>query len=177
MNSESKRFIQIYTGHGKGKTTAAIGQAVRAAGHGLKSLIIMLMKDFPYGELKGLEPLKQHIEIEQYGNDAFVLRREPPSEEDKTIARRALQRAREAMDSGMYDIVILDEVCVATYFKLLTAEDVLPLLKTKPDNVELILTGRYCPQEWLDRADLVTEMTEVKHYYRRGVLARKGFES
>jgi cob(I)alamin adenosyltransferase len=81
------------------------------------------------------------------------------------------------MLSGDYDIVILDEVCVCTYFGLLTPEDLLPLLDDKPDDIELILTGRYCPQEWLYRADLVTEMTEVKHYYRQGVLARKGFES
>jgi cob(I)alamin adenosyltransferase len=177
MATPERRYTQIYTGHGKGKTTAAIGQAVRAAGSRLKSLIIMFMKDFPYGEVRSLGNLGEWITVERYGNDAFVFRKEPPSEQDIATAHRALARAREAMLSGSFDIIILDEVCVCTYFQLLTADDVIRLLDEKPDRVELILTGRYCPPEWIERADLVTEMTEVKHYYRQGVLARKGFES
>jgi cob(I)alamin adenosyltransferase len=177
MKDKPERFLQIYTGHGKGKTTAAIGQAVRAAGHGLKSLIVMFMKNHPYGELHSLEHLSQWITVEQYGDDAFVMRREEPSAQDLATARTALARARQAMLSGEYDIVILDEVCVCVYFKLLAAEDVVPLFGERPDSVELILTGRYCPDAWLDRADLVTEMHERKHYYSDGVLARRGFES
>ncbi len=175
--TENKRYIQIYTGNGKGKTTAAIGQAIRAAGNGLKTLIVMFMKNYQYGEIRALKVFEEFITVEQYGDDAFVFRKEPPSEQDIATAHKALNRAREAMLSGEYDIVILDEVCVCTYFKLLTTEDVLPLLDEKPDDVELILTGRYCPDEWIERADLVTEMQEVKHYYQQGVLARKGFES
>ncbi len=173
----AKRYIQIYTGPGKGKTTAAVGQAVRAAGSRLKSLIIMFMKEYPYGEVRALEPLSEWITIERYGGDDFVYRRELPSDADKATARRALERAREAMISGQYDIVILDEICVCVYFKLVEVDDVTPLLDAKPDDVELILTGRYCPDEWLKRADLITEMAEVKHYYQQGVTSRKGFES
>lgn len=170
-------FIQIYTGKGKGKTTAALGQAVRAAGSRMRSFILMFMKDFPYGEVRALEPLAEWITIEKYGNDAFVYARQLPSDDDIATARAGLQRAEEVMLSGEYDLVILDEICVTTYFKLLTPNEVLPLLEKKPPHAELILTGRYCPPEWLERADLVTEMTEVKHYYQQGVLSRKGIES
>ncbi len=172
-----RHMIQVYTGNGKGKTTAALGQAIRAAGSGLRTLIVMFMKDFPYGEIKALTSLAQWITVEQYGNDAFVFRKEPPQEEDCKTARQGLKRAHEVMLSGEYDIVILDEVCVAVYFGLLIIDDVLPLLGDKPNEVELILTGRYCPPEFIERADLVTDMMEVKHYYRQGILARKGFES
>ena len=172
-----QRYVQIYTGNGKGKTTAAIGQAVRAAGSRFKSLIVMFMKDYPYGEIRALRELGDFVTVEQYGNDKFVFEKRPPGPEDLATARKALERAEEAMLSGKFDIVILDEVCVCTYFGLLTEDDLLPLLDQRPPNVELILTGRYCPQAWLDRADLVSEMTEVKHYYQKGVLSRRGFES
>lgn len=177
MNQSEKRYIQIYTGNGKGKTTAAIGQAIRAAGSRLRTLIIMFMKDFPYGEVRALQSFSEWIRMERYGNDKFVFAKQPPSDQDKATARKALRRAEEALRGGEFDIVILDEVCVTTYFGLLQPGDVTPLLESKPDSVELILTGRYCPDEWLARADLVTEMREEKHYYQQGVLARKGFES
>lgn len=177
MGKLKKGFIQIYTGNGKGKTTAALGQAVRAAGSGLKTLIIHFMKDFPYGEIKGLGPLKEFITVEQFGNDEFVLRRQLPSEEDRQKALNAIERARRAMLDGEYDIVVLDEVCVTFYFKLLNVSDLMPLLNEKPEGVELILTGRYCPQELIDKADLVSEMREVKHYYMQGITSRKGIES
>lgn len=177
MRKLKKGFIQIYTGNGKGKTTAALGQAVRAAGSGLRTLIIHFMKDFPYGEIKGLEPLREFITVEQFGNDEFVLRRQLPSEEDRQKALNAIERARRAMLDGKYDIVVLDEVCVTFYFKLLDVSDVMPLLDEKPEGVELILTGRYCPQELIDKADLVSEMREVKHYYMQGITSRKGIES
>jgi cob(I)alamin adenosyltransferase len=172
-----RRFVQIYTGNGKGKTTAAIGQAVRAAGSGLRSFIIQFMKSYPYGEVESLKGLADWITIEQYGDDAFVMRKAPPSAEDLARAQKALARAREIMLRGSHDIVILDEVCVCVYFELLTVQDVMPFFNERPGHVELIMTGRYCPPEWIDRADLVTEMREIKHYYREGVLARKGFES
>jgi len=177
MSEPTRRFIQIYTGNGKGKTTAAIGQAVRAAGNGLRTLIVMFMKEHPYGEIQSLRHLSEWITIEHYGNDDFVFRKQPPSDKDRALARQALNRAREAMLSKQYDIVILDEVCVTTYFELLTTEDVLPLLDEKPDEVELILTGRYCPAEWIEKADLVTDMQEIKHYYQKGIVARRGFET
>ena len=176
-DSDSKRYIQIYTGNGKGKTTAALGQAIRAAGSNLKTLIVMFMKDYSYGEIKSLERFSDLITIEKYGNDNFVFQKQQPSEDDLALAKKALDHSLKAMHSGQFDIIILDEVCVSVYFKLLSVTDVLKLLKDKPDRVELILTGRYCPQEWIDVADLVTEMQEVKHYYQKGILARKGFES
>jgi len=172
-----KGFVQIYTGNGKGKTTAAIGQAVRAAGHGMKSYIVQFMKDHPYGEVESLKSLSQWITLEQFGNDEFVLKREHPDRKDVEVARKALSRAREKMLSGNYDIVILDEVCVAIYFRLLKVDEVLKLIEEKPVHVELILTGRYCPEELYEKADLVTDMKESKHYYQKGIAARKGIES
>jgi cob(I)alamin adenosyltransferase len=172
-----RRYIQIYTGNGKGKTTAALGQCIRAVGSGLRSLIVMFMKDFPYGEVKVLKHLSRWITVEQYGNDRFVFEKRPPGPNDLACAKSALESVRQAMLSGRYDIVVLDEVCVCVYFGLIDVAEVIDLLDSKPDSVELILTGRYCPQEWLDRADLVSEMREVKHYFERGVIARKGFES
>ena len=170
-------YIQVYTGNGKGKTTAALGQAVRSAGAGLRTFIVQLMKEYPYSELDGLEPLADRIAIEQYGGDAFVYKGELPGEEEKAKAARALERAVEVMDAAEHDVVVLDEVCAAIYFELITTDQVLAVLDAKPDAVELVLTGRYCPEEIIDRADLVTEMKEVKHYYRDGVKARKGIES
>jgi cob(I)alamin adenosyltransferase len=170
-------YIQVYTGNGKGKTTAALGQAIRSAGSGLRTFIIQFMKEYPYSEISGLEPLADAITLEQYGGDAFVYKGEPPGEDEKVKAARALARAVEVMAAGSHDVVVLDEVCVAIYFELITTADVLEVLDAKPEGVELVLTGRYCPDEILDRADLVTEMREVKHYYRDGVKARKGIES
>lgn len=170
-------FIQIYTGNGKGKTTAAIGQAVRAAGAGLKSYIIQFMKEYPYNELNSLKHLSEWIAVAQVCNDDFVYKKEPPPKSEVEKASLALTSIKHKMDSGIYDLIILDEICVSIYFGLVALDDVLPILDSKPNNVELILTGRYCPQILIDRADLVTEMTEVKHYYQKGTTARRGIES
>ena len=172
-----KGYIQVYTGNGKGKTTAALGQAVRSAGAGMRTFIVQLLKEYPYSELDGLAPLADAITIEQYGGDAFVYKGEPPGADEKAKAAEALARAVEVMKSGEYDVVVLDEVCAAIYFELITAADVVGVLDVKPGAVELVLTGRYCPGEIIERADLVTEMREVKHYYQDGVKARKGIES
>ena len=115
--------------------------------------------------------------IEQKGNDDFVYKKELPSDEEKLKAINALKRAEDLMQSGAFDIVILDEILVSVYFKLLTTEDIISTIKKKPKEIELILTGRYCPQEIIELADLVTEMKEVKHYYTKGILSRKGIES
>jgi len=181
MNIERKNlekgYIQIYTGNGKGKTTAAIGQAIRAAGNGYRSLIIQFMKEYLYSELKALEHFKEYITIEQYCGDDFVYKNELPSEEEKNKARSALKKATEEFSKNNFDIIILDEVIVSIYFKLIELQDVIDIIKSKPSDKELILTGRYCPQKLLDLADLVTEMKEVKHYYQKGITSRKGFES
>lgn len=169
-------YIQVYTGNGKGKTTAALGQALRAAGRGLKTFIMMFMKDFPYGELKSLQLLSRWIKVQQCGNDRFVFRKQPPGDGDIQAAKLAIKRARKAMLSGRYDLVILDEVCVAIHYGLIETVDILSLLREKPVSIELILTGRYCPYQLIANADLVTEMQEIKHYYHKGVVARKGIE-
>jgi cob(I)alamin adenosyltransferase len=170
----SEGYVQVYTGDGKGKTTAALGLALRASGYGMRTYIGQFMKGQPYGELEALHdhPL---ITIEQYG-DVRCIRREEITPEHVAQAQQGLERAREAMLSGHYDIVVLDEVNVAIWFELLTLEQVLALLDERPDHLELVLTGRRAPQELIKRADLVTEMQEVKHYYQRGVVARKGIE-
>jgi cob(I)alamin adenosyltransferase len=170
-------FIQIYTGNGKGKTTAAIGLAVRAAGFGFKTYIAQFMKEFPYSELISLEQLNKWITIGQFGGDEFVYKKEPPGREEMNKAQRGLATAKAKMLGGKYDIIILDEVCVSIYFGLFSDEEILTFMKQKPENVELVLTGRYCPDKLLDKADLVTEMKEVKHYYQEGVTSRKGIES
>jgi len=172
-----KGYIQVYTGNGKGKTTAAIGQAVRAAGAGLKTIIIQFMKEYPYSEIVSLNELSKWITVEQYGKDDFVYKGKMPGEEDMAVALRALKRAEDIMLCNEYNIIILDEIIVAIYFKLFPISDVIDLINKKPDNVELILTGRYCPEEIIEKADLVTEMKEIKHYYTKNVLSRKGIES
>lgn len=172
-----KGFIQVYTGNGKGKSTAAIGQAIRAAGAGLKTYLIQFMKEYPYSEIKSLELYKDIITVEQCAGDDFVLKKVPPDEKEINKARCGLSRAKENMLSGNFNIIILDEVLVSIYFKLFTTAEILDFMNHKPDGVELILTGRYCPQEIIDKADLVTEMKEIKHYYTHGVTSRKGIES
>jgi cob(I)alamin adenosyltransferase len=172
-----KGFIQVYTGNGKGKTTAAIGQSVRAAGFGLSTYFVMFMKEFPYNEVKSLEKLKDFITTVQVGKDDFVYKKVPPSEEEKSKVKNALAEAKGKMLGGEFDLIVLDEIFVSIYFGLITKEEIIAFINEKPDHVELVLTGRYCPQEIIDKADLVTEMKEVKHYYEKGVIARRGIES
>jgi len=177
MNKLEQGFVQIYTGNGKGKSTAAIGQAVRAAGFGLRTYIAQFMKEYPYNELNSLKKLSEWIKIEQFGGDEFVYKKELPSKEELEKASKGLQISREKMLSSEYDLIILDEAIVAIYFKLIETKELIEFIKAKPDNVELILTGRYCPSELIDAADLVTEMEEVKHYYQKGITSRRGIES
>jgi cob(I)alamin adenosyltransferase len=170
----SRGYVQVYTGDGKGKTTAALGLALRAAGHGMRTYIGQFMKGQNYGELDALrdQPL---VTIEQYG-DVRCIRREDVTPEHIAQAQRGLEQAQQAMLSGQYDIVVLDEINVTIWFGLLAVEEALAFLDQRPDHVEVILTGRRAPQELVERADLVTEMREVKHYYEQGVQARKGIE-
>lgn len=177
MNKLKQGLIQIYTGNGKGKSTAAIGQAVRAAGFGLKTYIAQFMKEYPYNELNSLKHLSEWIDIEQFGGDGFVYKKELPGKDELAKARMGLQTAKEKMLSGEYDLIILDEAIVAVYFKLIRLDELIDFIKQKPENVELILTGRYCPDELIELADLVTEMKEVKHYYQKGITSRRGIES
>jgi len=176
MAAKFKGYIQVYTGNGKGKTTAALGLALRAAGHGLRTYIGQFLKGQVYGELAAARKLKPLITIEQFGRKGFVHVTENPDEEDIRRARAGLEKCRRAMLSGSYSIVVLDEVNVALHFRLLEEKDVLGLLDQKPAEVELVLTGRYAPLSIIRRADLVTEMKDKKHYYTRGVRARLGIE-
>lgn len=170
----SEGYVQVYTGDGKGKTTAALGLALRASGHGLRTYIGQFMKGQRYGELEALRD-NVHITIEQYG-EVHHIYEDSVTADDVERARRGLELAREAMLSGRYDIVVLDEINVAIWFGLIETEEVLAFLDERPAEVEVVLTGRRAPQALIDRAHLVTEMRMVKHYYEQGVGARRGIE-
>jgi cob(I)alamin adenosyltransferase len=136
----------------------------------------MFMKNYQYGELKILKQINDLIEIKQYGTDEFVFKKEPPPSLVKVEIKKGMTECTAKMLSGKYKIIVLDEVIVSIYFQLIETDDLIDLIKQRPEGVELILTGRYCPTEIIELADLVTEMSEVKHYYKRGILSRKGFE-
>jgi cob(I)alamin adenosyltransferase len=168
-------LVHVFTGDGKGKTSAALGIALRAAGHGLRTHITFFMKgDYPYGEQKTLA-LLPNVSVARFGSLEFV---DPANvkPEEKEQARLALQDAGKAVQSGRFDLVILDEVNVAAAWNLIDVKDVMRLIKEKPENVELILTGRYADKDVIAIADLVTEMKEIKHPYKRGIPSRKGID-
>lgn len=168
-------MVHVYTGGGKGKTTAALGLALRALGHGLKVYMIQFMKGDPeYGELRAGRRL-DGLTIRQFGRTDFV-DRDHPAEEDLTLARQGLEHAREVMAAGSHDLLILDEINVAMDFGLLPVRAVLELIEHKPREMELVLTGRSAPRPVIEAADLVTEMREIKHYYQQGRTARDGIE-
>jgi cob(I)alamin adenosyltransferase len=169
-------YIQVYTGKGKGKTTAALGVALRAAGHGLRTYIGQFLKGQDYGELHSIHKLSEWITLEQFGRKGFIHVTKDPDQEDIDRAKSGLKKCFEAMLSGKYTIIVLDEVNVAMHFKLITEKDIHAFLDKKPDNIELILTGRYAPDSLVKRADLVTEMKETTHYHNKGVQAREGIE-
>jgi cob(I)alamin adenosyltransferase len=172
----SQGMIQVYTGNGKGKTTAALGLACRAVGHGYKVFIIQFMKgNIDYGEVETARRLAPYLTIRQMGRGCRVSR-ENPDPADIKLVQEAMVVARGAILGGEYDIVILDEINVAVDLGLVQKEEVLKLMDERPVNVELILTGRYAAKEIIERADLVTEMVEIKHYYHRGIESRKGIE-
>jgi cob(I)alamin adenosyltransferase len=177
-----KGYVHVYTGDGKGKTTAALGLALRAALAGLKVFIGQFMKGQDYSELRVSElPLEQltggSIEIAQYGTSRFICQGEKPGSEDLERAAQGLEDLRARLVSGSFDVIVADEINMALRFDLIKLDDVLALLDERPEHVELVLTGRAAAPELIDRADLVTEMAEVKHYYAQGVLARKGIEN
>lgn len=174
-SKNGKGLVQIFTGNGKGKTTAALGTILRAAGHGLKVFIIFFMKgDYAYGEFDALLNLP-NVEIRKSGFRVFTdpLNIKP---EEKEQAESALAVARDAILSGKYDLVVLDEVNVALEYKLIETASIIKLIEDKPPHVELILTGRYADNELVEKADLVTEMVKVKHPFDKGIKARKGIE-
>jgi len=166
--------IQLYTGNGKGKTTAALGAALRITGHGGRVLMIQFMKGRVYGELAASGAL-EGLTIEQYGRDEFVDPKDP-APVDREFAEKGWARAEEAAGDAELDMLILDEINVAVSFGLIPVEKVVSLVQGMPQSLEIILTGRYAPEELIELADTVTEMKEVKHHYNRGVEARKGIE-
>lgn len=169
--------VHIYTGTGKGKTTAALGLALRAAGRGLKTRVVQFMKGRRYGELDAVGMTGGLIAIEQFGHPAFCTFGREPDPEDVERAGDALKRIRELMDTKGCDILIADEMATACLFRLITEEEVLDVIRNRPEGMELVITGRGATQRMIDAADLVTEMREVKHYYAKGVDAREGIES
>ncbi|UCD81248.1 MAG: cob(I)yrinic acid a,c-diamide adenosyltransferase [Desulfobacterales bacterium] len=167
-------YVQVYTGDGKGKTTAAIGLALRAAGAGLKVFVAQFVKSDKYSEINVLERFSDLITCRLYGSGCWL--QGQPNEEDVRLAGAGLEEVRRVVAAGRHDVVILDEANIATHFGLLAVDDLLALIDLKPAGVELIFTGRKADPRLIERADLVSEMREIKHYYQKGVLARKGID-
>jgi cob(I)alamin adenosyltransferase len=169
-----KGYVQVYTGNGKGKTTAALGLALRASGAGLKVFFVQFMKGMESSEQAALEKLGDLITLKRYGAASFIM--DVPSQEDIASAREGLEEAKQAMLSGEYQVIVLDEANVAVQYNLFSVDALLDLIRAKPDDIELIITGRNADKVIIEAADLVTEMKEIKHYYQKGVPARTGIE-
>lgn len=168
-----KGYISVYTGNGKGKTTAAFGLAVRALLSGKKVFIGQFVKDIEYKETR-LAKHFDNVEIKQLGKGCFISN--VPTDQDIEAARDGLEKCSKKMSSGEYDLVILDEITIALYFNLLDLKELVDALKNKAYSTEVVLTGRYASEELIDIADLVTEMVEIKHYFSQGVLSRDGYD-
>lgn len=168
-------YVHVYTGDGKGKSTAAFGLAMRAAGAELPVYVAQFVKGMRYSEINAFERFDDLIEIHQFGRGCFILRK--PTPEDAEAAQNGLCEVRKILAEGRHRLVILDEANIATFYNLFSVEDLLDVIDRKPQHVELVVTGRRADPRILERADLVTEMREVKHYYNQGVQARKGIEN
>ncbi len=171
----NRGLIMVITGDGKGKTTAALGQALRALGHGKKVLIVQFMKGRKYGEVLCAEKCLPNLTFKLCGLDSFVMRGNP-AKVDMDLAQAGFKLAKEAVQSGQYDMVILDEINVAVDFGLIGIEEVLSMLREKPEKVDVILTGRYAHPEIVALADTVSEVKEIKHHYSQGIKERAGIE-
>lgn len=169
-----KGYIQIYTGNGKGKTTAALGLTLRAVGAGKKVLFAQFAKGQIYSEIRAIHEYLPSVEVKQYGLECFINNK--PTQEDIDIARKGLNEVSDAILSGSYDLVVLDEANIAIFYQLFSSEELIALLKQKPEEMEIVITGRYAMPELIEVANLVTEMKEIKHYYNEGVEARLGIE-
>lgn len=169
-----KGYIQIYTGNGKGKTTAAMGLTLRAVGAGKKVFFAQFIKGEIYSEIKALEKYIPTVKIKQHGLKCFIYN--DPTQADIDAARKGLAETSQIIVSGEYDVVVLDEANIAIFYNLFTAQELIDVLKQKHEHTEIIITGRYAARELIEIADLVTEMKEVKHYYTTGIQARLGIE-
>jgi cob(I)alamin adenosyltransferase len=170
-----KGYVHVYTGDGKGKTTAALGLALRAAGAGMRVYIAQFVKGMHYSELEALDRYADRITLKQYGRDCFI--EKEPEQEDIRAARQGLEEVRDILASGEYQMVVLDEANIATRYNLFSPDELIELVQSKPETVELVITGRNADPKIIALADLVTEMKEIKHYYNRGVQARPGIET
>jgi cob(I)alamin adenosyltransferase len=172
----SKGYTHIYTGNGKGKTSAALGLAFRAAGSGLTTMVIQFMKGQGSGEIDACKKMDGLITIEQYGSDRFCKPDDGSIDEHRSFTRRGYERTRAVMAGAGYSIVILDEIITAAKFGLISDDDIISIIEAKPQSMELVLTGRGASDRLMDHADLVTEMREIRHYYQKGAAPRRGIE-
>ncbi len=170
----NKGYIHVYTGHGKGKTTTAIGLGIRAAGAGLNVHMVQFMKGRQYSEIDTIEKIS-NFSISQHGRDEFV-NKDKPEKIDIDLAQEGFSYSKEIISKKKFDMVILDEINVAIDYNLIDINNVIKLLEKKPNNIEIILTGRYAHPEIIIMADYVTEMLEIKHPYQQGIKARKGID-
>lgn len=170
---EKKGYVHLYTGTGKGKTTAAFGLALRAACAGMRVYIGQFVKGMKYSELK-VQDYIPNITIEQYGRDCFI--ETEPTPEDIQCAEIGFEKIKAALKSGAYDVVVIDEITVALYYRLISLEDLVKAIAGRNPKIEVVMTGRNAPPELIQTADLVTEMAERKHYYQQGIQAREGIE-
>jgi len=166
-------MVHVYTGNGKGKTTAALGLALRAVGAGKKVFIAQFVKGMKYSELNSLEEIEK-ITVKQYGLDCFIVNE--PKEKDIKAAEKGLKESADVLKGSEYDIVILDEANIAVYFQLFTVEELIEIIEARNIDIEVVVTGRYADKKLIEFADLVTEMRNVKHYYNLGIEARVGIE-
>lgn len=169
-----KGYIQVYTGNGKGKTTAAFGLALRAVGAGKKVFIAQFVKGKMYAEIEAVQKYLPPITIKQYGLGCFIVSK--PTRKDIDAARNGLEEIRKILQSNQYDMVVLDEADIAIYYDLFSSKELIGVIQTRQETTEIIITGRYADPTIIEIADLVTEMREIKHYYNAGVTARKGIE-
>ncbi len=174
MKAKQEGYIHVYTGNGKGKTTAAIGLAIRAIGAGKKVFFAQFVKGMAYSEVKALKNFAPNIIVKQYGLNCFIYN--APTQADINAAKKGLFEVTQIILSEKYDVVVLDEANIAIYYQLFSITELIDLLKKKPKQTEIIITGRYACQKLIDFADLVSEMKEIKHYYTKGIEARKGIE-
>jgi cob(I)alamin adenosyltransferase len=172
---DTKGYVHVYTGNGKGKTTAALGLALRAAGAGKSVFIAQFAKGMFYSEIDSIALYLPPIQLKQYGLECFIFGR--PKQADIDMAQKGLREIEEIICCNNYDVVILDEANIAVFYNMFTVQDLINVLEKRKPDTEIIITGRYASAEIIEYADLVTEMVEVKHYYRQGVMARVGIEN
>ena len=169
-----KGKVHVYTGDGKGKTSAALGLSIRAAGAGLRVFIAQFIKSDEYSGIKALKRFSDLITVEQFGLGGFIGGN--PSSGDIEAAQKGIARVKELISSGKYDVVVLDEANIAVKYKLFSEQDLLDIIDAKSKNIELVITGRDAATKIIEKADLVTQMKAVKHYFQNGVEARVGIE-